>query len=844
MGRFWKQSSKGPSRREFIAGGSALLAATAGVRAGHAAEASGRGGNSSAQQQGANSGDGNALYHGPSPVAVAAPRDWKAAWITSPKAPRKAECILHFRKNLELADKPSRFVVHVSADNRYLLKVNGKYVGNGPSHSDVENWKYTTYEIAPMLRTGKNLISATVWNFGENAPVRQMSNRTGFLLEGDDSNPAEIHTDSSWSVAIEEGMEALAMPAFPQHFYYVGSAPEKLDASRFRWDWDDPNAESSEDAGWHAASKIRRAASRGATSAGTDWQWQLVADGLPLMERREVSPGKVVRLIGMDSSGSFPADNLTIPAHHQATILLDVGHLMTGYPDLAFSQGRGAEIKLTYAEALYDAQGKKGNRNHIKGKHIEGVYDLVYPDGSANRRFSSLDWRTWRYLQLDVKTGDEPLELDQFRAWFSAFPFVKKATFDAGDAVLASIMEVGYRTARLCAHDTYMDTPYWERMQYVGDTRVQALISYVMTGDDRLPREAIQAFHNSVISAGITRSRYPSSVFQAIPGFSLFWIGMVHDFWMYNNDPEFVRSHLPAIRSVLNWFAERQNKNGLMGRLEWWPFVDWANGFDRGVPPQDKEGNSAILSLQFVEALRHAAELEHALGLDDLAQRDTEQADYISAAVRKLCWSRQYGLLADTPEKNHFSQHANAFGVWLSVIPNRDQTRVMNKIMSVNNPDFKAENVPPDMSLASYYFRFYLARALVQAGMGDRYLETLGPWKQMLAEGLTTWAETPPPSRSDSHAWSAHPNYDLLTTVAGISPATPNFGSVRIEPRPGNLKHVDAALPTPRGLVQVVMDLRGTKPHAEVTLPQGLDGTFVWKGKQYTVTAGKRQFSL
>ena len=65
-----------------------------------------------------------------------------------------------------------------------------------------------------------------------------------------------------------------------------------------------------------------------------------------------------------------------------------------------------------------------------------------------------------------------------------------------------------------------------------------------------------------------------------------------------------------------------------------------------------------------------------------------------------------------------------------------------------------------------------------QAGLGDDYLARLGPWRQMLELGLTTWAETPEPTRSDSHAWTAHPNYDLLTTVAGVNPASPGFASV------------------------------------------------------------------
>jgi len=39
--------------------------------------------------------------------------------------------------------------------------------------------------------------------------------------------------------------------------------------------------------------------------------------------------------------------------------------------------------------------------------------------------------------------------------------------------------------------ETYMDCPYYEQLQYVGDTRIQAMVSLYNTGDDRLMRNAI-----------------------------------------------------------------------------------------------------------------------------------------------------------------------------------------------------------------------------------------------------------------------------------------------------------------------------------------------------------------
>jgi alpha-L-rhamnosidase len=214
-------------------------------------------------------------------------------------------------------------------------------------------------------------------------------------------------------------------------------------------------------------------------------------------------------------------------------------------------------------------------------------------------------------------------------------------------------------------------------------------------------------------------------------------------------------------------------------------------------------------------------------------------------AIRNFCWNRDYGLIADTPAQTHYSQHANILAAWLDVIPPEQQKALLTKVLAASETGVKVDQPLPPISRASYYFRFYLARAVQHAGMGGQYLQLLQPWRDMEALGLTTWAEQPEPTRSDSHAWSAHPNFDLLTIVAGVRPKTPGFKAVMIEPNLGVLKHVASAMPSPQGEIRVEYTREendGVK--AQIALPGGTTGDLVWSGETYRLHEGNQQMLL
>ncbi|HEX3891804.1 MAG TPA: alpha-L-rhamnosidase C-terminal domain-containing protein [Terracidiphilus sp.] len=768
-------------------------------------------------------------------------RTWHAAWVTHPTAPLREPIVLHFRRSLDLPSVPAAYPVRVSADNRFILFVNGQRVGDGPARGDLTHWRYELFDLAPYLRSGHNFITATIWNFGVYAAVSQMTDRTAFLLESEATGPTSISTPGGWQVEVEPGQRPLDRTSVNLLTYFASGPGEELDARHFDWSWDDASASGSS---WvPVASPMRDSIfpvneAHSAEATG-DNPWGLIPDRLPHMEYSATPAGEPVRT-NLPELRGFPGAAITIPAHTELHLLLDRKTLTTAYPSLTVSGGKAARILITYAEALFDKDHHKGDRDEVADRSALGLRDSFLPDGGAHRTFTPLWWRTWRYLDLDIVTAAEPLTLDALTAQFTAYPFQQRATWSAtspnADAALASdldkIWEISWRTARLDAHETYMDTPYYEQLQYIGDTRIQALISYAVTGDDRLARQALDAFNASRIPEGLTRSRYPSALPQTIPTFSLLWIGMLHDWWMYRTDPAPIHEALPGVRSVLGWFQQYEQPNGLLHEVPWWSFIDWVQ--DKEVTPTySQNGESCMTTLEYLGALDDASDLEKAYGDAVASDRDHTRAMHVRSGLHEKCWNAGRGLIADNPDQKIFSQQANILSVLYDVIPKQEQQQVLKKVLAI-----EPGTSPDGVMSASYYFRFYLARALDHAGMADAYVDSLAPWRKILPLHFSTWPETPGETRSDSHAWSAHPIYDLLTLVAGIEPASPGFASVRIAPHLGSLPSLKASYPHAQGMIQVEYKRTGAGLDATVTLPGKLGGTFVYAGKTWPLKPG------
>lgn len=773
---------------------------------------------------------------------------WNARWISVPGTGAQNYGVYYFRKNLALAAVPGEYVVHVTGDNRYKLYVNEKLVSLGPAKGDATHWRYETVDLAPYLRVGVNLVQALVFHEGAQKVDSQISVSAGFLLQGE-GEACSLFTDSSWECAKDNAYSPIR-PIVSG--YYVAGPGERVDFANSALTWVTPAV------GPAGEPKDVMSSNQGDGH-------NLVPSPLPQPELKPESLSSVRKANGVSVPEGFldGSQPLVIPAGTKAEILLDNKVLTNAYVNMTVKGGAGSKVSIGYAESLFiphpeqrpapseeelsripeeyrsfmlvpRVQGK-GNRNEVEGKTFIGREDILYPDGKEHS-WTTLSWRTYRYIRLQVETAGEPLVLNNLYGTFTGYPFTLDARLDSKDEELQKILEIGWRTARLCAEETYMDCPYYERLQYLGDTRIQALITLYNSKDDRLVKNFLHLADISRNADGITKSRYPTTLAQYIQPYALSYIYALHDYMMYGADTQYVLDLLPGAEQIITYFSRYQQEDGRIRNLPGWNFSDWVNdkpSWNYGAPLKGADGCSINMDLQYLYALQMMANMEKVAGNTSTAEKYLANASRIAESVKKAYWNGPRGLFADRSEQDNYSQHGNALAILCGIAP--DAKALAEKLLT-------------DESLAqcTIYYKFYLHQAYVKAGLGDDYLKWLDIWRENMAMGLSTWGEDANVfgTRSDCHAWGASPNIELYRTVLGIDSDAVGFKRVRIEPHLGSIKEIGGTIPHPSGSISVQYKVKGNHMEASVELPRDVEGLFVWRGKEQNLHGGRNILKL
>ncbi|MDQ3814218.1 MAG: family 78 glycoside hydrolase catalytic domain, partial [Armatimonadota bacterium] len=378
---------------------------------------------------------------------------WQGYWIWCAEEVPARNAWVRFRRRFSYHGGPAR--LHLTADARYVLYLNGKYLGQGPVRAWPQHWRYDSYDLTPELRHGENVVAVLVNHFGE-SNFQYIAGPPGLLaqLELDGET---IVSDTSWRARPDEAFVNAAPRISVQEGF-----EEQFDARR-----DDGWKEADyADDDWPPAVVLREAL------AGP--HQNLEPRGIPFLTLEPILPQRIVSaetvqsvahrftlhvkpyLVPEDKSSNFVASHAYLatqifaPHDTAITLLMVMRHKMPG--DVRVN-GELIEGKLTASTAGHEGQEIYERTAQLRAGWNDVLLSIRHQlhlqeysfciDGPADLRFracgeqSDAEWAVVGPFGL----GPEQLEQvaqDKDTSILVAQPRVAAATLERGEGVWQS----------------------------------------------------------------------------------------------------------------------------------------------------------------------------------------------------------------------------------------------------------------------------------------------------------------------------------------------------------------------------------------------------------------------
>lgn len=753
-----------------------------------------------------------------------------AVWIWKEKEQLPGKQMVLFCRLFELAAVPQKYFIGVSADTRYILYVNGEIAGRGPCKSTADKKYYESYDIAPLVREGENVIYARVsyqpssvfdsQRFLTGSTSMLSSDRAGFILWEEDM-VCGIDTDSRWQCAADAGYNYV-LSTYGRYAGDVESVDLRKKPNGFMLD-----ARAGEQ--WHSAAEISDTAFT--TIYGELNNWVLAPSPIkPLYEenRRFKSVMRGPDILRALNNGS----EFIVEPNSEICAELDFGEYTTAYPKLRISGGRDSLIELVYAECYILGEEKgillKKFRDDCENGFLIGDSDR-FTAADGEQLIEPYFFRSFRFIKLIIKTKSEPLVLKDICAGVTGYPVCIQGSFESDLSQEEQCFKIGIHTLECCMHETYEDCPYYEQMQYVFDTMLQMLFTFQVCGDKALAKKALYDFMATQRPDGLITSTSPTRKPQLIPGFALFFIMAVRYYYLYTADGELLKDALPVIERILRFFEKKLcRETGLLRDVGAWEFVDW-------VPAWQENKGSCMSRGENYEHYNYIYSMMYAVGCEDFARlcgelsRCETAAEYKerAAALRKgikvYAYDRKSGYYRHKKGGDDFSLHAQIWAVLCGAESGENAGVLIAKAVN-------------DSSLhpVSYCYTFWLMRALEKAGVYGLSNTVWDKWNSLLKLNITTWPERPVNGRSECHAWSSIHLYEYPAMVLGVRPAKPGYEELQLRPRLYGRKFAKGSVMTAKGRVDVQLARAKEYFNVKAHFPEIMNITLIWPD-------GKRQ---
>lgn len=427
--------------------------------------------------------------------------------------------------------------------------------------------------------------------------------------------------------------------------------------------------------------------------------------------------------------------------------------------------------------------------------------------------------KAFRYITTNAE------KVGQIEAYAEYLPLSRSSSFHSSDERLDRIYETALYTLSLTTREFIIDGIKRDRWIWSGDAYQGYLMNYYSFHEpDVIKRTMTALFGHEPYDLHLNH----------ILDYTFYWILGFVEYYEYTGDRTFIERNLSKAVSVLEYCISRTNENGLMEGLPGdWVFIDWAEGLDN-------TGEVCFEQMLYAVSLQKTANLLKEFGRTAEAEKYQTIALDVLGKIEKF-WDEEKGAYVHSFKNGRSDgkvlRYANMFAILYDLCDEDRQKRITENVL-------KSDKV---QQITTPYMRFYEQAALMQRGEKKRVLDTIDEyWGGMLNEGATSFWETYDAKQAGAekyamygrdfgkslcHAWGASPLYLIGKYVVGLQPKGETF---TVEPDLAGLDRFTATIPLSKGEITVKIDVTGVEVYSGE-----LNGTLLYEGKKYDVTAGK-----
>ena len=607
--------------------------------------------------------------------------------------------------------------ITITADDYYILFVNGKFVTQGPANNYHFTYNINSVDITPFLKKGKNVIAVdTLYNGYINRAYNSGDNRMGMYAEVVSNGNLLFNTDESWKYTFDKSFIETDVT-----YGYKTQTAEYRDMRLYPHGWNSADFDDS------------------------DWKNAVIKEDDDHELAEQITPNVESKIVTAESITNIEKNHF----------ILDFGKELVGQLVIDVKGTEGNKIYTYFGEELNE-DGSVRYDMRCNCKYEEYIILSGEVDHIVN-----FEYKEFRYIE--IITEDDAVTPETIRVLKRNYPVKREIDFNSNVKLLEDIWAICKNAAIIGSQEGYLDCPSREKGQYLGDMLITSLTHSYVTGDTRLYKKAIIDFaQSSFIDKGIM-AVVPGNFMQEIADFSLLYPQIVLNYYNLTGDFILVNQILPIAEEVVEYFSKYERKDGLLEKVDCkWNLVDWPQNlrddYDFELTQPIGDGCHNVINAYYYGALNTLNKLRLALGYDE--KYDTSK---FLDAYKKAFFRPKQNLFADSDTSNHCNFHSNVLPMYFEMCDEKTSEHIADFIMKKG-------------LCCGVFFSYFALKALANNGCYDKVYElitndSIHSWKNMLDEGATCTFEACGKEQkwntSLCHPWGSAPIPIIIEDLLG-----------------------------------------------------------------------------